>query len=113
MALNTIKRIWFGDKFDGVVEAVRYTQKGEIDWVRVYERRGPTWSDHFLLERGELLARLKNGKRFYTGKRINYMASEFELDQKVRVEKQNGNEIIISEKTIQKSIDHLDGVPEL
>ena len=48
-------------KFDGVIEAVRY-KSGKIEVVRAYERRGATFSDHVLLDRKELLERLRGGK---------------------------------------------------
>jgi hypothetical protein len=109
MNINLIKRIWFKDPFDGVIDGVRYTSNGKIEWVRAYERRGPTWSDHVIIDREILLERLKNGKKFFVGKRILQHASEFELDQKVELRNGNGDKIIVTEKTIQKTIDHLDG----
>jgi len=42
------------EKFDGVIEAVRYSPEGAVSQVRMYERRGPTWSDCVLLDRAEL-----------------------------------------------------------
>ena len=49
-------------KIDGVIEAVRYTPGGMISVVRTYERRGAVWSDHIILDRTELIARLTTGK---------------------------------------------------
>ena len=97
-------------KYDGVVEAAHYTKTGKIDWVRAYERRGPTWSDRVLLDRDALLERLQNGKRFYAGQRLENLASEFELGQKLQLVDTNKGQIIITEKTRQKLIDHLEGV---
>jgi hypothetical protein len=65
-------------KIDGVIEAVRYTPGGLISVVRTYERRGAVWSDHILLGRTELVARLRNGKHFVTGERKEYLGSVFE-----------------------------------
>ena len=53
-------------KVDGVIEAVRY-KGGKIDLVRLYERRGPTYGDHVVMDRLTLLSRLKEGKRIMTG----------------------------------------------
>lgn len=64
-------------KFDGVIEAVRYTPGGEIAVARAYERRGVVWSDHVLLGRQELVERLKKGKRFVVGERKIYLGSAF------------------------------------
>ena len=65
-------------KIDGVIEAVRYTPGGMISMVRTYERRGAVWSDHILLGRTDLVARLANGKHFVTGLRKEFLGSVFE-----------------------------------
>jgi len=49
-----------------------------ISVVRAYERRGAVWSDHIILARTELVARLTNGKHFMTGQRKEYLGSVFE-----------------------------------
>ncbi|MEW6717679.1 MAG: hypothetical protein AB1345_09270 [Chloroflexota bacterium] len=82
-------------KFDGVVEAVRYSPNGEIKWVRAYERRGPTFSDSLLLDRKTLMERLKDGQRYVTGRRLAYMASTFETGDTLRVLKENGREVVV------------------
>jgi hypothetical protein len=56
-------------KFDGLIEAVRYTAAGQIELVRFYERRGAAFSDHRLLTRAGLVERLQNGQKFVTGQR--------------------------------------------
>lgn len=71
-------------KLDGVIEAVRYTPEGKIDVVRAYERRGATYSDHLLIRRDDLAARLKAGKRFVVGVRKEFLASTFEVKSEVR-----------------------------
>ena len=63
-------------KFDGVIEAVHY-KNGQIEAVRVFERRGATFSDRIMVARKELLERLKNGQKFVVGKRKEFMASPF------------------------------------
>jgi len=73
------------NKFDGVIEAVRYQPDGKIALVSAYERRGAVWSDRVLLERGELIERLKRGKRFVTGQRKEYVGGVFETGPSVRV----------------------------
>ena len=65
-------------KIDGVIEAVRYTPGGRISEVRTYERRGVVWSDHIILDRAELVARLAGGRKFVTGQRKLFLGSVFE-----------------------------------
>ena len=98
-------------KFDGVVEAVRYTPEGEIALVRVYERRGPTFTDRILLTREELVKRVKAKKRFFIGQRKPFLASTFELgDQPVTVTGDAGKEVIHVGKSSEQG-DHLEGAP--
>lgn len=84
------------DKVDGVVEAVRYNEDGLINTVRVYERRGPTWSDRVIIDRVELAARLKAGKRYYAGQRIELLAGTFALGPALRVRRVKEREIILA-----------------
>jgi hypothetical protein len=71
-------------KFDGVIEAVHYTPGGQIILVRAYERRGAVWSERILIGRNELVGRLKQGKRFVTGQRKEYLGSNFQTGRAVR-----------------------------
>ena len=81
-------------KFDGVIEAVRY-KNGQIEVVRAFERRGSAFTDRVLLNRQEFLARLKKGKKFYVGKRREFLAGSFDLqEQPVQVLDRGGKEII-------------------
>ena len=97
-------------KFDGVVEAVHYTSHGEVEWVRAYERRGPTFSDHVLIGRDAFIQKLTSGKKFLVGERIPYKASTFETTDEIRVIKMDGKEILVSGDG-QSKHDHLKGVP--
>jgi hypothetical protein len=81
-------------KFDGVIEAVHY-KNGQIMAVRAFERRGATFSDHVLLNRKELLERLKKGQKYVIGKRKEFLASTFDVEEKpVQVLNRDGKEII-------------------
>ena len=53
------------NKYDGVITAVRYSSEGAVDWVRAFERRGPTFSDRLKLHRDELVEAIKSGKKLY------------------------------------------------
>ena len=81
-------------KFDGVVEAVRY-KNGQIEVVRAFERRGAAFTDRVMLNRKEFLDRLKKGKKFFVGKRKEFLAGTFEVQEKpVQVLDHDGKEII-------------------
>jgi hypothetical protein len=83
-------------KFDGVIEAVRY-KNGQIELVRAFERRGAAFSDRVLLDRKELLDRLKKGKNFVIGQRREFLAGTFDVQSKfLQVLEQNDKEIIVT-----------------
>jgi len=96
-------------KFDGVIEAVRYTRNGQIDFVRAYERRGVTFSDRVLLDRKTLLERLKSRKRFVTGSPRQFWASTFEGGRDVNLVQREGREFVATRA--DASGDELEGVP--
>ncbi len=96
------------NKFDGVIEAVRY-KSGKIDEVRAYERRGATFSDRVLLSRKVLIERLKQGKRFVVGQRKEFLASTFELGKSVKLLGQDNERIITTRDRSER--DELEGVP--
>ena len=95
-------------RFDGVIEAVRY-KSGRIELVRAYERRGATYSDWVLLDRKGLLQRLKNGKRFVTGRRQEFLASTFVTGRPVQLLGQDENQSITT--SARAGHDELEGVP--
>jgi hypothetical protein len=97
-------------KFDGLVEVVRYLQSGLIDCVRVYERRGPTFTDRILLDRETLLARLKEGKQYVTGRRVPQFGSTFEVDERIKAIKSTNGEFITAGKSLDDR-DDLKGTP--
>ncbi len=100
------------EKFDGVVEAVHFAPDGKIAWVRVYERRGSTYSDRIILDRKTLLERLKSGKRFFTGQRIPLEAGTFEIIHPIRLIDVDGYSIVATGFSPANQ-DTLDGVPVL
>ncbi len=95
-------------KFDGVIEAVRY-KNGKIEVVRGYERRGPTFTDRVLLDRKTLLERIKAGKRFVTGQRKEYLASTFDIGKPVKLVGQDGKQVVTT--LSDSDHDELEGVP--
>jgi hypothetical protein len=91
-------------KFDGVIEAARYTPEGNILIVRAYERRGATFSDHVLLDRAALVDKLKKGKKFVVGQRTELLASTFETAQRVRLTGSKGQEFISTSETAYRDL---------
>jgi hypothetical protein len=98
-----------GKKIDAVVVGVRYQPDGSIDWVRAYERRGPTWSDWKLITRDELVQRLKAGQIMVAGERQTYQASTFKTGEELRLSGSGDREVVVS--GAGDSVDHLSGVP--
>jgi len=97
-------------KLDGVIESVRYTPSGVIDMVRMYEKRGPTFSDLILLTRDLLLQKLQAGKIFSIGKRIPNLASTFEVSTQIFITGPTGKEVIINGQQYNDN-DNLQGAP--
>ncbi len=95
-------------KFDAVIEAVRY-KNGRIDKVRLYERRGATFSDRILLDRKTLLSRLQAGQTFVTGRRKELWASTFEVGKTVTLAGTGDREVVTT--LPQADHDELEGVP--
>ena len=93
-------------KFDGVIEDVRYAPNGRIALVRLYERRGTVWSDRLLLDRRELIERLKLGKHLVTGRRKLYRGCTFETGNLVHLNMEN-----IVTKDRYTGRDNLTGIP--
>jgi hypothetical protein len=93
-AVKYAGRNFMAKKFDGVIEAVRY-ENGQIVVVRAFERRGAAFTDRVLLDRQEFLEQLKKGKKFVVGKRKEFLAGTFDVQEKpVQILDRNGREII-------------------
>lgn len=95
-------------KIDGVIEAVRY-KNGQIMMVRVYEKRGATFSDRVLLDRKTLLDRLQKGQQYVTGSREELLASTFKTGKSVLAFKQDDRELIATRENATH--DELEEVP--
>lgn len=97
-------------KADGVVEAVRYGEDGQVKWVRMYQRRGAAYSDWVLVQRPALIEMLKEGKNIVAGERIVYEAGTFKTGAALRVIERGGKDVVVSgEAQVEK--DKLEGVP--
>jgi len=95
-------------KIDGIIEAARY-KNGQIVVVRAYERRGASFSDRVLIERKDLLERLKDGKQFLTGVRKEFWGGTFDEGKSVKVVS-NGDKDFISTRDGANS-DELEETP--
>ena len=95
-------------KFDGVVEAVHY-KDGRIEVMRAFERRGAAFSDRVLIERHELLERLKKGKKFVTGHRKLLLAGTFEQGKPLQIVNHDGKEFVSTRDGVDH--DELEQVP--
>ena len=80
-------------KIDGIIEAARF-KNGQITIVRAYERRGASFSDRVLIDRKDLLERIKNGKLFLTGARKEFLAGTFEEGKSIKVVSSEGKDFI-------------------
>ncbi|MEZ0395812.1 MAG: hypothetical protein ABWK53_05205 [Anaerolineales bacterium] len=97
-------------KADGVVETVRYTEDGKIALVRLYERHGATWSDVVLIDRPELIRRLRQGRRIFAGRRKPYLGGVFETGARLVWLEQDGRQAVVTEGQTGER-DWLAGVP--
>jgi hypothetical protein len=95
-------------KFDGVIEAVHY-KNGQIVTVRAYERRGAAFSDRVLIDRKDLMERIKNGKQFVIGARKEFWAGTFDATKTVQVVTRDGKEVIATRTGAEH--DELESVP--
>ncbi|HNK64500.1 MAG TPA: hypothetical protein PKL78_02505 [Anaerolineales bacterium] len=95
-------------KVDGVIEAVRY-KNGQIASVRLFERRGTTFSDRVVLDRKALLEQIQQGRQFVTGSREELLASTFKLAKPLILVKANEREFIATREGIER--DELENVP--
>ncbi len=95
-------------KIDGVIEAVRY-KNGQIIMARVYEKRGPTFSDRIMVDRKVLLERIQKGLQYVTGSREKLLASTFSTGKSVLLVKNNDREFLATHDSATH--DELEGVP--
>ena len=70
-------------KFDLLIDSVRYDSNGTIEYVRGFERRGPSFSDNVILTRFDLSKLLQEKKVVVTGMRQIYMGSTFSVMNQV------------------------------
>jgi hypothetical protein len=97
-------------KYDGVVEAAHFKPDGQLDWVRVYERKGAVFSDVILLNRDTFIRQLRAGRRYMAGERILNFGGKFKVTQPIHLNNLDGKQVIVvGETRVDK--DELSGVP--
>ena len=96
--------------YDGVVEAAHFKADGQLEWVRVYERRGAVFSDCVLLSREAFAKQLKSGKRYMVGERILNQGGKFTVSKPVHLFNLDGKQVI-SVGDSRATKDGLEGVP--
>ena len=96
--------------YDGVIEAVHYDPAGKVAWVRVYERRGPTFSDRLIVDRETLIKRLQAGRKYVVGRRVPLMAGTFETSHPVHYFPDGRDGVLVCSDR-QAERDTLAGVP--
>jgi len=96
--------------YDGVVEAAHFKPDGQLDWVRVYERRGAVFSDRVMMSREAFVAQLKASKRYMVGERIFNLGGKFKVTQPVHLLRQHGKQVIVVGEA-QATEDELAGIP--
>jgi hypothetical protein len=96
--------------YDGVVEAAHFKPDGQLEWVRVYERRIAVFSDRKIISREVFIKKLKAGKRYMLGERIPHMGGTFSVTQPVHLLETDGKQVIIVGDALTSS-DEMMGVP--
>ncbi len=98
-------------KFDAILEAVRVDEDGQLQLAHIFERRGAVFSDHFLINRVDLIKRINSGQKILTGKRQYKMGSVFDTGDDVRVVSSKGKEVLaVGSGEAEK--DYLQSVPK-
>ncbi|GAB4539274.1 MAG: hypothetical protein Fur002_04100 [Anaerolineales bacterium] len=95
-------------QMDGVIEAVR-SKNGQLTQARVYERRGAAYSDRVLLDRKTLMERLKQGRLFAVGARLEFWGNRFTLGKPVLLVRRGEQEFISTRADADS--DDVEGAP--
>jgi hypothetical protein len=80
-------------KLDAVVVAARYTPGGALDVAQAYERNGVVWTDLVLLDRAEVVDRLRAGKRVAVGETV-LVPGDYSVRDRLELGGENGSEVI-------------------
>jgi len=79
---------------DLVLVAARFAgDTSLLSWAQAYERRGPIWTDILLLDREQLISRLRAKKRVFTG-RPRELSGDFDVISPVRLMQAAGTSVL-------------------
>lgn len=96
--------------FDYLIEAVHYSATGVLEKIRVYEKRGPSFSDRIIVDRDTLVNLLASGKKVVSGSRLPYLASSFNVTGELQLAGPKESPILVmSEEAADR--DSLPGIP--
>ncbi len=82
-------------KFDSVVEAIRVNDDGQLVLARLYDRRGAVFSDHKLVTRADLIARLQAEQTILCGSRTQFKGSEFDTGKSLHTVTSSGKTVLV------------------
>ncbi len=105
-------------KIDGVVVAVRYFPDDQLEWARIYLKRGDVFADRMNLPRQDLIDQIKAGKHFAVGQRVEFYAGTFDLSGNFCIREQDGKDFVslddvsISNNQVSDR-DLLKGIPQV
>ncbi len=97
-------------KFDYLVEAIHYSPSGELEKVRLYERRGPSFSDRVIINRDQLISYLLAGKKVAAGNRVSSLASTFNQTGVIQISGSKEDPVLVMGGEIALK-DSLSGIP--
>ncbi|HSM24968.1 MAG TPA: hypothetical protein VK856_08910 [Anaerolineaceae bacterium] len=97
-------------KFDGILEAVRVDEEGQLQIARIFERHGVIFSDRFLVDRDDFIKRIKGGKKFAMGVRQYKMGSLFTTGEQIQIVSSQGKDVVVV-GTTSGDKDQLNSVP--
>ena len=97
-------------KFDYLVEAIHYSPSGELEKVRLYERRGPSFSDRVIITRDQLISYLLAGKKVAAGNRVSSLASTFNQTGVIQLSGPKEAPVLVMGGEIASN-DSLSGIP--
>jgi len=97
-------------KFDYLIEAVHYSAAGDLEKIRVYEKRGPSFSDRIIVDRETLVNVLASGKKVVSGSRLPYLASTFNVTGELQLAGPKESPILVMSEEASVR-DSLPGIP--
>lgn len=99
------------ERYDLILEAAHFSPNGQLEFARLYERRGPSYSDRVIFTREMLIEALKKNKKAAIGTRVKREASTFEIQSPVYLSSLSSPEVLVTTDGSSESTDSLPGLP--